>query len=55
MEQECYLNHTVLSIFELDVLADLVELISKFLNGLVSAFHPLGLSEAAGATEAALV
>lgn len=44
-----------MSIFKLDVLADLVELISKFLNGLVSAFHPLGLSGAAGATEAALV
>lgn len=55
MEQECCLNYTVLSIFELDVLADLGELISKFLNGLVSSFHPLGLSEAAGATEAALV
>lgn len=55
MEQECDLNHTVLSIFELDELADLVELISKFLNGLVSAFHPLGLWEAAGATEAGLV
>lgn len=44
-----------ISTFEPDVLADLVELISKFLNGLVSAFHPLGLSEAAGATEAGLV
>lgn len=56
MEQKCYLNDTALSSLELllqrgNMLADMVTLISEFVNGLVSAIHPPGVSEEAGAIE----